>query len=154
MPLLVIFIGRYLIYLLVALPVIGLFFPVWRKLSVRALFSASISATTGWLIKDYFYLPRPFITGSSWPLLPYILDGSLPSVHTAVAVAISISIFYAHRRLGLVFICLAILVAVGRILGGVHTYFDVLVGFLIGLISVFITGKLSNWSTDKLSQRG
>lgn len=144
MPLLVEFIGRYLIYLIFALLLAGLLFSSFRQSAFRALLSAGLSAGIGWFIKDFFYLPRPFILSGREPFFPHLLDGSLPSVHTAISVAIAVSILLRHRRLGIIFMLLALLVAAGRVAGGVHSYLDIISGAIIGSLSVLITVQLEN----------
>src|SRR3972149_4126134 len=99
--------GRYLMYLELAVLAIGLLLPLFRLTAARAWISAAVASGISWFIKDFFYLPRPFILSGHSPGLPYLLDGSLPSNHTAVAAAIAVSIFLANRRWGMLFIVLA-----------------------------------------------
>ena len=138
MTIFILFIGRYLMYLLLVLLFLGLIIPRYRHLAITSFLAAGLAYAVGWTIKEFFYLPRPFITAGTPPVLPYLLDGSLPSSHTAVSFAIAAVISLRHSRLGLIFIVLALLIAAGRILGGVHTYLDVLSGTLIGLASALI----------------
>ena len=105
--------GRYLIYLEVAVLGLGMLIPITRQISMRALIAATVASGIGWLIKDFFYFPRPFITSGVSPILPYLLDGSVPSNHTAAAVAIAVTIFLYNRRWGMLFFMLGALIATG-----------------------------------------
>jgi undecaprenyl-diphosphatase len=131
--------GVYLVYLQLLILVIGLFMRRYRPVAVIAFISASVSAILGWFLKNNFYLPRPYIFSGHLPVLPYLLDGAFPSNHTAVAVAVSITVFLRHRIWGLAFGFMAILVAAGRIIGGVHSFFDILAGAALGsLVALFV----------------
>jgi undecaprenyl-diphosphatase len=138
MSLFILIIGRYLMYAVFIILLVGILVPGYRSLAVFALMSAILAAVVSWLIKDYFYLPRPFILSGTVPVLPYLLDGSWPSSHTSSAMAVAVSIFIKHQRLGLLFIFLAVLIAVGRIMGGVHSYLDIFSGALLGVISAWV----------------
>lgn len=134
----IIIIGRYLLYLVIITLIVALVIPKYSYQALAAGISAFLAAGLGWIIKDYFYLPRPFIVTGNDPILPYLLDGTFPSNHTAAATAIGVSIFLSNRRLGLLYLFVALLIAAGRIMGGVHTYIDVLFGFALGCVSALI----------------
>lgn len=59
---------------------------------------------------------------------------SMPSRHTASAFIIAITVFYFNRYLGIVAIIIATLIALSRVLAGVHFIRDVLAGLLISAI--------------------
>lgn len=135
-------IGRYLIYLEFTVLAVGLFLPRFRRPVFLAGVSAIVTSGISWFIKHFFYFPRPFILSGHSPVLPYLMDGSLPSNHTAVAVAVAVSIFLVNRRWGLIFMFLALLIATGRVLGGVHTCLDVFTGACLGILVSLIINKL------------
>lgn len=109
---------------------------------LHTFLSSSLAVMVSSLIKNFYYLPRPFIYSGNLPIISYRLDGSLPSSHTALAFAISFSIFRKNRRLGLFLIFISFLIAFGRIAGGVHTVLDVLIGIFVAQICFVITKRI------------
>jgi undecaprenyl-diphosphatase len=67
------------------------------------------------------------------------LNSSFPSGHSTFAFALAFSIFWYDKKSGIIFIILAILVALGRVLVGVHYPLDILFGALLGFLVVRIT---------------
>ncbi len=107
---------------------------------------AVISAFVAWLIskflKDFFAVPRPFVTNGNAPLAGYSSDGSFPSNHTAAAFAISVS-FYLHKyKWGIPLIIFSLAIGVSRILGGVHYPLDILGGIVIGSVVAWTAHRL------------
>lgn len=108
---------------------------------LRVLAGSLIALAASYLIKDFYYLPRPFITSGHFPLISFVLDGSLPSSHTAFSFAFSAAVFSRHRSVGLCLFAVSTLIAFGRIAGGVHSPLDVFVGLYIALISFVIVKR-------------
>jgi undecaprenyl-diphosphatase len=136
--LLVVIAGRYLLTLEFIVLGLGLFIPRFRFWALGAWLSAALAAIIGWLIKDFFYLPRPFILSGRDPVLPYLLDGTFPSNHVAAATALGVSLFLVNRRRGLLFLLLAGFIAAGRVAGGVHTFIDVFSGAALGCVCALV----------------
>ncbi|MBI4138789.1 phosphatase PAP2 family protein [Candidatus Uhrbacteria bacterium] len=68
-------------------------------------------------------------------LIPKPLTSAFPSGHTATAIAMACAVFFTNRKLGLIALLLAVLVAVSRIAAGVHYPTDVLGGIAVGVAS-------------------
>ena len=136
-----VFITNYGIYfLLLAIPVI-----LFTKNVIGfkiIVFSSAIAASLGWLIKNFYYLPRPYILSGHQPAIRYLLDGSFPSNHTAISVAIAVSVYLCYKHIGLLLILLAVLIGISRIVVGVHTSADVLAGGFIGLTVPLLIRKI------------
>ena len=113
--------------LLLVLP--GLWFTGRRKLAWTAGLSAGLAWLIGKLIKDFFYFHRPF------PLR--LMDGSLPSLHTAVAFAISFACFRRLPKFGLALLLLSGGIGVSRVITGVHYPMDVLAGAGLGMAAAW-----------------
>ncbi len=128
-------------YLLIAL--VFLVLSNWLKyrrtrLLLTSLVCAGVALVLGMVIKNLFYVPRPYIVSGTTPLIPYLLDGSFPSLHTAIAFGLSLPVFLRERKFGFILVFLSLLTAFSRIIAGVHTLTDVLGGFVISLlISLF-----------------
>lgn len=134
---LLLFFSNYLIFLLF------LFIPyLWSSGYRLPAFRASLSALLAWLlstaIKDFFYLPRPYLLNHHSSLLGIWLDGSFPSGHTAIAFAIASSAYLHSHKLGWLMFTCSLLISVSRILGNIHTISDVLAGVLIGFSCTII----------------
>lgn len=147
-----IFFSNYLIFIVV-LVVPYLWFKNYRLLA----FKTSLAALFAWFavsfIKDFYYVPRPYLLSHHPSVLGIWLDGSFPSGHTALCISISLMVYSRFRKLGLILFFSSFLIAVSRIIGGIHTLYDVLGGVVIGLTSAFITQKI-NFSHLKKAFRG
>ncbi|MFB6468808.1 undecaprenyl-diphosphatase [Cytobacillus sp. Hz8] len=71
-------------------------------------------------------------------LIEKAVDNSFPSDHTILFFSICFTFWLVQRRSGLIWMLLAISVAISRIWVGVHYPFDVLAGAAIGVISAYI----------------
>ncbi len=112
--------------------------------TVMIAFLASVCAyAVNFLISLVYFRARPFVDVPMTHLL-IIKDAtekSFPSDHAALAFAIAMAVFLAHRRWGIVFLIAAMFVAFGRIFVGVHYPSDVLVGAIIGSAVACIVSK-------------
>jgi undecaprenyl-diphosphatase len=133
--------ATYLIW--IYLPVfVWLIFRRDKNTILRVVFAVLFATGISYLIKNIYYLPRPFITFETLPLVSFSLDGSMPSGHTAFSFAFSFAVFHRYKAFGLWLIVAGTLIAVGRITGGVHTPLDVFVGFFIALISHLLSKRI------------
>lgn len=92
-----------------------------------------------------FYRPRPFATDEVTLLFYPPHDSSFPSNLTATAWAVAFSLFLHDRRIGLVLAAPALLVAVGRVMAGVHYPSDALGGIAYGVLSAYAAHRLLIW---------
>lgn len=104
-----------------------LWFTHQKKLAWTAGLSAGLSWLAARFIKDFFYFHRPF------PL--QLMDGAFPSLHTAVAFAVSFTVYRRLPKFGLALLLLSSGIGVGRVISGVHYPIDILAGAGIGYIS-------------------
>jgi undecaprenyl-diphosphatase len=112
-----------------------------KHLVFQAVLSGSIAWIIGFLIKNFFYVPRPFILSGQTPLIPFLFDGSFPSNHAALAFGLSLPVFYKDRKIGLILFSISVLIAFSRVIGGVHTEADILGGVTVGILSSIIVQK-------------
>ncbi|GAA1713350.1 hypothetical protein GCM10009765_73040 [Fodinicola feengrottensis] len=90
-------------------------------------------AVSSYLLGPLINRPRPFVAMPHvLQLLPHAADSSFPSDHAMVAGALAAGILLIHRRLGLVAVVFACLLAFARVYVGVHYPSDVISGLLIG----------------------
>jgi membrane-associated phospholipid phosphatase len=52
--------------------------------------------------------------------------------------ALAVSIFFSHKKMGYVFIALAFVIGFARIAGGVHFPVDILGGFILGALVAYL----------------
>jgi undecaprenyl-diphosphatase len=91
----------------------------------------------GLVIKSVVAEPRPCRTLPDVPtLLPCDLptDYAFPSNHSAICAAFAVALFLLHRRWGLLAGMFAVLMALSRVVVGVHYPHDVLAGLLLGAL--------------------
>lgn len=98
-----------------------------------------------------YYNPRPFVEGNFSPLFPHGADNGFPSNHSLVAAIMAISLWVYSKRAALFLITLACLVGLGRVLAGVHHTEDIIGGFLIAGLSVWLAYLAANFIRSKLS---
>ncbi len=115
-----------------------------REQALHAFLSAILAWVIATMLKSLFPSLRPFQQYGIIPLTITIpsVNSSFPSAHAAVAFAIATSIYIHKKRLGIRFLILAVLVALGRILSGVHFIHDVVVGSLIGVFTSYLIKRL------------
>ncbi|KKP48212.1 MAG: Bacitracin transport permease protein BCRC [Candidatus Woesebacteria bacterium GW2011_GWA1_33_30] len=114
-----------------------------KETVIHAIFSCLVAYGITELIKTFFPTLRPFQFNGALPLtLTTPLDGAFPSSHTAVGFALAITIFRHDRKVGVVYLILAGLIGIARILAYVHYPIDIIGGAIIGtLISGLTSSK-------------
>src|SRR3972149_10043975 len=114
-----------------------------KEQALHALFAALLAWVLSQMIKSLFPTIRPFQMYGTMPmtlLVPF--DGAFPSGHTASAFGLAVSVWLHNKKIGIIFVMGAILVGLGRILGNVHFFADVVGGSLIGVVSAYLVGRL------------
>lgn len=120
------------VYLLYA--VLLFWLAVWYR--ERLLPSVVVPAVIFWAgsaLRTRINRPRPYTALGYRPLFPKAETGrSMPSRHCFSAAAIAVVAFYGSVPLGSVLVVLAVLIAVSRVITGVHYISDVLAGLAFG----------------------
>ena len=102
----------------------------WRVLAVPAAVYV-----LGTLLRATINRPRPYEALNFTPLFPKDTKGqSMPSRHCFSAAAIAAAVWYVLPPLGAVLAVLAVIIAVSRVVTGVHFVSDVLAGLAFGLV--------------------
>jgi undecaprenyl-diphosphatase len=115
--------------------------PRWKQATVAALLSASLALLANQAIAHLWDRPRPF---SAHPAATHLfaapsLDASFPSDHAAAAFAIAVAILVFSRLAGAAFLAAATLIAVSRVVVGLHYPSDVLAGAAVGTAAALLT---------------
>ena len=88
------------------------------------------------IFRKLFNLQRPYEKMKITPLIPKDKKGqSFPSRHVASGFIISMAFLYVNPILGIIFIVISFLIALTRVLSGVHFIKDVIAGALYSLIT-------------------
>ena len=110
---------------------------------LHALVSGLIAFLIAEILKEVFHTVRPFMVDRAQVLtLTIPKDGAFPSSHTALAFSLAVTIWLHDRKTGWLFIALAFLVGLARILANVHYPIDIFGGALLGIFISFVTDRL------------
>lgn len=141
----ILFLASFLIWLMFAGLVVLWFIDgkIKKEQVAHALFASFIAFTVSQILKQLLHTPRPYQIDGLPPLTLTVPGGpAFPSEHAAVAFALAFTIWFHDRRVGVLFIILAGLVAWARVAANVHYPIDVIGGAVIGTAVVFATEKL------------
>ena len=138
LDILLVFCVRYLIFLL-PLPALYFWFKKQRTVLWKVLLSSMMALAVSEILKYIIRSPRPI---EPLNLLGGAEGASFPSSHSAAAAAIACSYWLHSHTFGVVVFLLALLVGVGRVLGGVHYPIDIGAGLAIGVIVAVIADHL------------
>ncbi|GAC1411830.1 MAG: undecaprenyl-diphosphate phosphatase BcrC [Gemmatimonadaceae bacterium] len=121
-----------------ALALVGLWLS-WRARNQRAALLAGISALLalgiGQLIGKAFPRPRPYLSHTVNQLIPPSLDTSFPSDHAILGFAVAVMVSRYNRRVGVMLLVLATVMAIARVFVGAHYPADVLGGAVLGALT-------------------
>jgi undecaprenyl-diphosphatase len=139
------FLASFLIWFMVA----GIVY-LWvtnAKIKIRYIIGIFLATLVAFiiteLIKKAFPTLRPFEVNGRVPLtLTIPTDASFPSEHTSLAFALATGIRKLGKKPFFLYLGLALLVGVGRLLSNVHYFPDIIVGAVIGIISVLMLEKV------------
>jgi undecaprenyl-diphosphatase len=101
----------------------------------HVLLGILIAWGTSYLMKISFAAPRPFLYFIDFvPLFPYGGYDSFPSGHATLFSAIAVSLYFYHKKIGIFFGLMALLIGISRIIAGVHFPIDIIAGWILGII--------------------
>lgn len=104
-----------------------------RKHHIQHIVTIAFSAVMAWLIavvlKNQIAHPRPDLSKALfYPNDPY----SFPSGHATFMFGLSFAMYSFDKHAGKILFILAFITGVARILAGVHYWYDILGGFVLG----------------------
>ena len=113
-----------------------------KETVAHAVFASMIAYAISELIKTFFPMTRPFLSSNVLPLtLTIPTDGSFPSSHSAVAFALSVTIVKHDKKVGILYLVMAGLVGIARVIAHVHYPLDIMAGALIGTVVSLLTSS-------------
>jgi undecaprenyl-diphosphatase len=115
----------------------------WKLAAGSALGAAALGIVINRIIAALYHRDRPFIAHPSAHVFgPHKTDPSMPSDHATAALAIAVAVLLIDTGVGLVFLALAVLIAIGRVIIGEHYPGDVLVSSVVALVAAFVVVRL------------
>jgi undecaprenyl-diphosphatase len=111
----------------------------WKVAAGSALGAAALALLVNKLISGSWHRDRPYEThhvARIWG--PHKNDPSFPSDHSSASFAIAMAVLLIDPLAGALFLVLAVLITVGRVIIGEHYPGDVLAGAAIGTASALI----------------
>jgi undecaprenyl-diphosphatase len=105
---------------------------------ILALSAGALSRGIVEFVRFLWSRPRPFVDHEVNLLLEELNSYSFPSAHAAFFFAISTVVFCYNKKAGLVLFLISFMISGARIFGGVHWFYDILGGLLVGILSGLI----------------
>lgn len=143
------FCAEYLIFIACAYAFLHVILKHERRHHVRHIAIIFGSAVLAWIashfLKNIIAHPRPDLTLAL--LQPDANDPySFPSGHATFLFALAWSMYSFDKKAGSIIFASAVIVGVARVLAGVHYWYDILAGFLVGgivsYVVLFLTRKM------------
>ena len=138
----IVFLASYLAYILIALFLVLLLISQYsRREKLQILLVAGIGTIIARfgiveLIRFFYHRPRPFLDLSVNQLLASN-EWSFPSGHSAFFFALSTAVYLYNRKWGIGFFTATILMALSRVVAGIHYPSDILAGAVIGAVIAY-----------------
>lgn len=115
---------------------------IWGPPARRpALLASAIAALLGqginWSLGQFWYEPRPFMSGVGHTWIDHVADNGFPSDHATLAwvVGLSLILTRATKIWGIVTCLVAVLAGLARVYLGVHFPIDVIVSLPVGIFA-------------------
>ncbi|MDP3948283.1 MAG: phosphatase PAP2 family protein [bacterium] len=136
-----IFATTYLIYLAFLLVfILGLKGEIREKKALLfIILGIPISILLIKIIHLFLFVPRPFVTFHLSPIVMEAADSaSFPSRHATIVAVLAFTYIYFKSKWSLLFLPIMLWIGFSRVYVGVHYPLDVIGGFAVGAVSVFI----------------
>ncbi|MFP4229822.1 MAG: phosphatase PAP2 family protein [Candidatus Nanohaloarchaea archaeon] len=129
-----------------------------REDSFFTFFATVLGIGLSYIVAQAYYQASPYMVHET--LLGTGVEDSFPSQHAATMFTFAIALLYRKRKkTGYIFLILAVLNGLARVIGGEHYPLDIAASAIIGLVAVLILGifeeyieKFSRW-TEKVEKK-
>ena len=103
---------------------------------IRVVLAPAISFVFVSIFRHYVNAPRPYEVSDNDPIIAKETKGnSFPSRHVFSAFVIATTLYFISKPLGILLMIAGGLLAILRVIGGVHFPRDVIAGAVIGIVS-------------------
>lgn len=136
-----VFVAEYTAYILLMVVILFWFTRIRenRVMIMSAGIAFILAEVVGKLCGLFYFNAQPFAELSNvTKLIEKSVGNSFPSDHTILFFTFCFSFFLFHKRFRYLWMLLACMVAISRILVGVHYPLDVFVGACIGMLMAFV----------------
>jgi undecaprenyl-diphosphatase len=120
---------------------------LWWKGRQEMALHAGLASVLAWvlahLVKEVWYLPRPYLTNGETPIAIHVpANSAFPSAHAAAAIALAVSIWLHDGRLGWIALVMGMTVGIARVLANIHYPIDILGGVVLGAVIAVMINRL------------
>jgi undecaprenyl-diphosphatase len=117
----------------------------WKVASLAGMTAAGVGLAASQVITFFWQRPRPFVAHPHETILLVSPspEPSFPSDHAVAAFAIAFAVALIGKRMGAVFLAGASVIAVTRVIAGLHYPGDVLGGAAIGFLAAVLVFKFA-----------
>ena len=136
---LAVFFAKYLVAFFLFLPFCFWF---WRKkryreLALLSLSSGALGIVVSFLLRFFYFHPRPFMLGIGKAIISHSATSSFPSGHTTLMLSIAFSLLYfkKSRLAGIILSPFGVLGGLARVFCGVHFPLDILGSIVVAALS-------------------
>lgn len=117
----------------------------WLKESIVIGISVVGAYALSYGLKILAHAPRPFVTHLDvQPLVSETPFSSFPSGHATLFFALATSIYLYDKRVGGIFFVCASIIALSRVVAGVHYPIDIIAGAVIGVGAAYLFHRIVN----------
>jgi undecaprenyl-diphosphatase len=150
----IIFLAKYLIFVIMGLAVVVAYElknrrEYWLAIIIAGILALDLSLLAGWL----FYNPRPFVVYGIEPLVAHGPDNGFPSQHALMAMTATSVIYFYRQRLAAVAFVMTLLVGAGRVWADVHSWIDIAGGLVIGAAAGYAGVKIIRFLLARFRSR-
>ena len=152
-----IFSAKYLFVL--SLVILGAYFllrrwPAQKRMALFAIPAGILTFAIGYLVRLFYYDPRPFVVGHFVPLIQHAADNGFPSDHTLLVAALAMVGTYWNKWLGAALWVIVFLVGSARVYTGVHHAIDILASIIIAIVAVIVWHAIVDrlWKTKEVKE--
>jgi len=114
----------------------------WKIASLAGAAAGGLALLFNQAIAAFWHRPRPYESHPGVYHLSNSHDPSFPSDHASAAFGIAFGIYFVDRRVGRVFLVIASLIAIGRVVVGAHYLTDVLASVVVAAIAALLVVRL------------
>lgn len=116
-----------------------------QRIVIYAVGSAILGLFVAQIIGHLWFRDRPFLHHDAYLLITHASDASFPSDHAVGGFSLALPFVFARRRLGWVLLALATILALSRVIVGVHYPSDVVGGAVVALASASVIWWCRQW---------
>lgn len=141
----ILFCAVVLIFVSIVFAFFRVFFRHEKKHHVRHIAMLMFTSLASWqaahVLKNVIAFPRPDLAGALFQPLTIYSHG-MPSGHAAFMFALAATMHSFDRRAGVALYILAIFTGAGRVLAGVHFWYDIVGGALLGVAIAWVVTSM------------